>query len=509
MAVYMNAKGTTNASFQIGKRGNKIFGGTVTPSSGDVSTGDLWFDNSNSLVRIATVSGNVVSWAEIIQADSSVSLDDLTVSGNLTVQGTTTTINTQTLNVEDNIITLNSNFSGADNIVDAGIEVERGDEPNVQLLWDESEGEWTLGNEFLTAGGFTGNVTGDLVGSVRPNGGPNSVTANTITTSGTLNVTGATITGANTDSISEGSNLYYTDARADARIAAADTDDLSEGSSNLYYTDERVDDRVGAIMAGAGAATVTYDDANATITVNVSGLGVDDFATTNFDATGDSWSDDDSTFATTAAIADRIDAQITSSADIVHITGTETITGDKTISGATLTLTANSTLDVSNATVTGANTDSISEGSTNLYFTNPRARSVISVVDNSTAGNEISYNSATGTITWEGSSSSTTNVEKVTALSFGQLTDYGTISGSTTLTSDFGNVASANLTYSDTGFIIKYSGLPQLPSYLVSTLPSDVSPGDLALCTNESGGATVVFFDGSNWRRTSDNSVAS
>jgi len=362
MAVYMNAKGTTNASFQIGKRGNKIFGGTVTPSSGDVSTGDLWFDNSNSLVRIATVSGNVVSWAEIIQADSSVSLDDLTVSGNLTVQGTTTTINTQTLNVEDNIITLNSNFSGADNIVDAGIEVERGDEPNVQLLWDESEGEWTLGNEFLTAGGFTGNVTGDLVGSVRPNGGPNSVTANTITTSGTLNVTGATITGANTDSISEGSNLYYTDARADARIAAADTDDLSEGSSNLYYTDERVDDRVGAIMAGAGAATVTYDDANATITVDVSGLGVDDFATTNFDATGDSWSDDDSTFATTAAIADRIDAQITSSADIVHITGTETITGDKTISGATLTLTANSTLDVSNATVTGANTDSISEG---------------------------------------------------------------------------------------------------------------------------------------------------
>jgi len=473
MAVYMNAKGTTNASFQIGKRGNKIFGGTVTPSSGDVSTGDLWFDNSNSLVRIATVSGNVVSWAEIIQADSSVSLDDLTVSGNLTVQGTTTTINTQTLNVEDNIITLNSNFSGADNIVDAGIEVERGDEPNVQLLWDESEGEWTLGNEFLTAGGFTGNVTGDLVGSVRPNGGPNSVTANTITTSGTLNVTGATITGANTDSISEGSNLYYTDARADARIAAADTDDLSEGSSNLYYTDERVDDRVGAIMAGAGAATVTYDDANATITVDVSGLGVDDFATTNFDATGDTWSDDDSTFATTAAIADRIDAQITSSADIVHITGTETITGDKTISGATLTLTANSTLDVSNATVTGANTDSISEGSTNLYFTNPRARSVISVVDNSTAGNEISYNSATGTITWEGtdagspggsntqiqfnddgafgghanltfnSSSETLNVSNLNVTNFTYQIlseDYGDVGETTLVTKDFGNI---------------------------------------------------------------------
>ena len=33
-------------------------------------------------------------------------------------------------------------------------------------------------------------------------------------------------------------NLYYTDARADARIAAADTGDLSEGS-NLYHTTAR------------------------------------------------------------------------------------------------------------------------------------------------------------------------------------------------------------------------------------------------------------------------------
>ena len=42
----------------------------------------------------------------------------------------------------------------------------------------------------------------------------------------------------NTGSLSEGSNLYYTNARADARIAAADTGDLSEGS-NLYHTTAR------------------------------------------------------------------------------------------------------------------------------------------------------------------------------------------------------------------------------------------------------------------------------
>ena len=42
------------------------------------------------------------------------------------------------------------------------------------------------------------------------------------------------LTSFDTDDLSEGSsNLYFTNARADARIAAATTDNLSEGSSNL------------------------------------------------------------------------------------------------------------------------------------------------------------------------------------------------------------------------------------------------------------------------------------
>ena len=50
-----------------------------------------------------------------------------------------------------------------------------------------------------------------------------------------------------TADVTEGANLYFTNARADARfdvkIAAADTGDLSEGS-NLYYTDARADARI-------------------------------------------------------------------------------------------------------------------------------------------------------------------------------------------------------------------------------------------------------------------------
>ena len=51
------------------------------------------------------------------------------------------------------------------------------------------------------------------------------------------------LTAFDTGDLTEGSNLYYTQARADARVdagfSAKDTDNLSEGSSNLYYTDAR------------------------------------------------------------------------------------------------------------------------------------------------------------------------------------------------------------------------------------------------------------------------------
>ena len=60
-----------------------------------------------------------------------------TIGGNLTVSGTTTTINTSQINLADNIYLLNSDATGNAS-ASAGMEIERGDDPNVQLLWDES-----------------------------------------------------------------------------------------------------------------------------------------------------------------------------------------------------------------------------------------------------------------------------------------------------------------------------------------------------------------------------------
>jgi len=70
---------------------------------------------------------------------------NLTISGDLTVNGDTTTLNTQTLQVEDNKVLLNKGVTGTPTL-DAGIEVERGDFPNAELFWDESEDKWVSNN---------------------------------------------------------------------------------------------------------------------------------------------------------------------------------------------------------------------------------------------------------------------------------------------------------------------------------------------------------------------------
>ena len=69
---------------------------------------------------------------------------DLVVTGDLTISGSVTTLNTETLLVEDNLVTLNSNVTGTPT-VNSGIEVERGDSTNAELIWDESLDLWRAG----------------------------------------------------------------------------------------------------------------------------------------------------------------------------------------------------------------------------------------------------------------------------------------------------------------------------------------------------------------------------
>ena len=100
-----------------------------------------------------------VAIGQAVATDSNVTFNDVTVSGNLTVSGTTTSVNTETLTVDDNIVVLNNNVTGAPT-ENAGLEIERGSSTNVLLRWNETTDVW----EITTDGTNYGTIatTGDI-----------------------------------------------------------------------------------------------------------------------------------------------------------------------------------------------------------------------------------------------------------------------------------------------------------------------------------------------------------
>lgn len=93
--------------------------------------------------EIDTDSGNLT----IDSAGGTVTIDDnLTVTGDLTVSGSVTYLNTQTLQVSDNLIVLNYDVTGSPT-ENAGVEIERGTSANVSLLWNETDDRWTMTND--------------------------------------------------------------------------------------------------------------------------------------------------------------------------------------------------------------------------------------------------------------------------------------------------------------------------------------------------------------------------
>lgn len=82
-----------------------------------------------------------IAIGQAVGTTSNVTFNDLVVSGNLTVSGTTTTLNTETMTINDNIIVLNNNATGSPT-ENAGIEIERGSATNVVLRWNEDTDVW-------------------------------------------------------------------------------------------------------------------------------------------------------------------------------------------------------------------------------------------------------------------------------------------------------------------------------------------------------------------------------
>ena len=161
--------GTTNAV--AGGETLTLAGGTGVATS--VSGNTVTFDIGQAVATTSNVTFNNVA------VDGTLTSDDITaatmtasghvvVQGNLTVNGTTTTVNSNTVAIGDSIMTLNTDETGTPS-ENAGFEIERGTSTNVSLLWNEGTDYWqindgTTTSKIMTAGNFAASFTGILDG---------------------------------------------------------------------------------------------------------------------------------------------------------------------------------------------------------------------------------------------------------------------------------------------------------------------------------------------------------
>jgi hypothetical protein len=108
------------------------FGELIVKKYGDSNdpdtTGDLTVEGNSDLNGNVLIGGNT------------------TIAGNLTVNGTTTTLNTEEVTIEDNLIQINSNQTGApSSLLMSGLEVNRGDETNYRFVFVEDEKDFRVG----------------------------------------------------------------------------------------------------------------------------------------------------------------------------------------------------------------------------------------------------------------------------------------------------------------------------------------------------------------------------
>jgi len=123
---------------------------TVAPNSvalGTDTTGD-YVQNIQGTVNEVTVSPTSGEGSTVtIGLPDDVSItNNLTVGGNLNVTGTINSVNTTQVNIVDNKINLNTDFTGTPT-TDAGVRVERGTSADVEVLWNEASDKWTLTND--------------------------------------------------------------------------------------------------------------------------------------------------------------------------------------------------------------------------------------------------------------------------------------------------------------------------------------------------------------------------
>jgi len=226
----------------------------------------MWDDSAGAAAFVAVgtginLSGTSMTIGQSVGTSDNVQFQNLVLSGDLTVNGTTTSVNTTNTNVTDALLELGNGTTGSPSN-DAGIVIERGDSNNAFIGFDESADKFIVGtgtftgastgNLSITTGTLVANLEGDVTGDVTGN----ADTATTLATARTISLGG--------DLSGSASFNGSADITISATIAA----------NSVALGTDTTGNYVASLVAGTGITLANNSGENATPTIT--GLAVYD-----------------------------------------------------------------------------------------------------------------------------------------------------------------------------------------------------------------------------------------
>jgi len=212
----------------LGVTGNTITTGTVTVNNTLNVTGLTTLENSVDIEENLSVTGTTTLGGNV------------SISGNLEILGdaTSVTIQSQTLEIDDNIIRLNA-YSPFERY--AGFEVIDSGSTGVSasLVWDSQEDYWM----FVSASGESSKLIGTTAGTY---GSETSLTSNTVPKSTGDNNIGDSLIGDNGTTLTYNTNKFT--------VASADGATLIAGNVTLSSA--------GGADAGSKSSTITFKNSS-------------------------------------------------------------------------------------------------------------------------------------------------------------------------------------------------------------------------------------------------------
>ena len=162
-------------------------GNYITSSNG----GPIGFSNPINVDTISSLSANTNLTISANGTGNIQINDDVTITGNLSINGGGGNLSVTSLTVEDNIIDISAETTGTP-VNNSGIRVIRGDEPSVQNRWNETTETWQITNDgstYLNVVGSNTSTGNANVGNIGASSGVFTTVVGSLTTNAQPNIT--------------------------------------------------------------------------------------------------------------------------------------------------------------------------------------------------------------------------------------------------------------------------------------------------------------------------------